>query len=99
MDRQSIGREKALAMYESGWWEGLDSRRIAQVQLFIAELCLPFGIFHEAIEEALGRPVYTHEFGLNYGGIVAEFLGERPAPTMQEIIDLIPVDKRIIVSL
>jgi hypothetical protein len=25
-------------------------------------LCCPFGEFHEAVENRLGRPVYTHEF-------------------------------------
>jgi len=96
MTKQSIGKDKAIAMYESEWWIGLDAKRIAQVQLFIDELCMPFGRFHAAMDEALGRPVYTHEFGLNYAGLIAEFLGTHPPPTMQEIIDLIPEDKRIV---
>lgn len=55
-------------------------------------------MFHEAVEKALGRPVWTHEFGLNWDGLKKELMGEAPAPTMQEIIDLIPEEKRIIVE-
>lgn len=95
----SIGREAAIELYESGWWEGLSHRQIAQKQLFISELCCPFAVFHEAVEESLGRPVFTHEFGMNYDGIVKEFLGEQGPPTFDEIISLIPEDKRILVAL
>lgn len=35
--------------------------------------------------------------GLNWEGLCLEFLGEKDAPTFQEIIELIPVEKRIIV--
>ena len=31
-------------------------------QLYEERLCMPFPLFHKAVEEALGRPVYTHEF-------------------------------------
>ena len=96
--RTSIGRKKAIALGESKWWEGMTARDICSVQLFTEELCCPFQVFHKAIEEALGRPVWTHEFGLNYDGIVAEFLGEKQPPTMQEIIDLIPAEKRIVIE-
>lgn len=66
---------------------------------FTVELAVPFAVFHEAVEKSLGRPVYTHEFGMNYDGICAEFLGEKEAPTLEEIINLIPEEKRIIVDL
>ncbi len=60
---------------------------------------MPFDVFHEAIEKVLHRPVYTHEFGLNYVGIVLEYLGEKQPPTFEEIINMIPEEKRIIVGL
>lgn len=93
--QQSIGREKAVELANTNWWELCEPREIAEFQLFTVELCCPFSVFHEAIEKALGRPVWTHEFGLNYDGIVQEFLGEREAPTMQEIIELVPEEKRL----
>lgn len=96
--RQSIGRDKAIALAESKWWEGKTHREIAKFQLFTNELSMPFDVFHEALEKALGRPVWTHELGMNYNGICMEFLGEADAPTMQEILDLIPENKRIVIQ-
>jgi hypothetical protein len=62
------------------------------------ELCCPFDVFHQAVEKTLGRPVFTHEFGMNPDGIYFELIGEKDAPTMQEIIGLIPLDKLVIVE-
>lgn len=98
--QKSIGKEKAIALAKSEWWVGLSAREIAKFQLFTAEVCVPdFGIFHEALEEALGRPVFTHELGLNLDGIIHEFLGEADAPTLEQIMELIPKKKRVIVEI
>jgi hypothetical protein len=94
----SIGKENAIELSLLNWWENLSYREIAGVQLFITELCCPFDVFHEAVEKSLGRPVFTHEFGLNYSGICEEFLGEREQPTLEEIFNLIPEDKRIVLE-
>lgn len=97
--QHSVGsREAAISIYESQWWKGKTHRQIVEFQLFTAELCCPFAIFHEAVEKSLGRPVFTHEFGLNYDGICKEFLGEAEAPTLQQIMDLIPADKRVVIT-
>ena len=97
MTRVSIGKDAAIALAATRWWEGLDARAIAERQLFTEELCCPFPVFHEAVESSLGRPVYTHEFALDYAGICREFLGEKQPPTIDEIIELIPEDKRLFV--
>lgn len=94
--QQSIGRDRAIALSESKWWIGKTPRDIAKFQLFTKELSMPFDVFHEALEKALGRPVWTHELGLNFDGIIMEFLGEKDAPSISEIMDLIPEEKRII---
>ena len=95
--RHHITYESALAMVASKWWEGKTHREIAEVQLFTDRfICESFSQFHEAMEKSLGRPVWTHEFGLNYEGIVQEFLGEKEAPTFEEILNLIPEDKRVL---
>lgn len=96
--RQSIGREKAIALAKSGWWHGKPDREVAKFQLFTDELAMDFGDFQMALERALGRPVWTHELAMNFDGIAMELLGEKDAPSMQEIINLIPEDKRILVS-
>lgn len=95
MDR--LTREQAVALHDSRFWESMTFRERAEFQMNTDLLCMPFGIFHEAIEKTLGRPVYTHEFGLNVEGLRAELRGERPAPTLQEILDLIPAENRVIV--
>ena len=96
--KNSIGKDKAIALYDTNWWENKTHREIAEFQLFTKELCCPFDVFQEAVEESLGRPVFTHEFGLNYDGICKEFLGEKEPPTMEDILNLIPQDKLIVIS-
>jgi len=93
----SIGKEQAIQFYETEWWKDKSYREIAFYQLFTAELMCPFNVFHEAVEKSLGRPVSTIEFGLNYDGLCKEFLGYRSAPSLPDIINLIPEDKRVVV--
>ena len=93
----SIGKEEAIALYESEWWKSCTHKQIALFQLFTQELSCPFDVFHEAVEKSLGRPVFTHEFGLNYDRICKEILGEASPPTMDEILKIIPEEKRIVI--
>lgn len=96
--KMELTTEEAIKLGESQWWVGKTSREIAEFQLFTTALCCPFDVFHKAMEESLGRPIWTHEFGLDYDGLCKEFLGDRPTPTFAEILNLIPADKRIIVA-
>jgi hypothetical protein len=57
---------------------------------------IPFSNVHQRIEELVGRPVWTHEIGLNWQGLVDE-AANRSHPSMTEIIDLIPADKQVII--
>jgi len=96
--QRSIGRDAAIALADTNWWVGKDAKYIAKIGMFTTELCLPFDVLHKAVEEAVGRPVFTHEFGLNFDGICQEILGERAAPTLEEIIGLIPEEKLIVLA-
>ena len=89
--------DEAIAFSESGEWSSLTARGKAELQMLQDKLCMPFTEFHKAIEMTLGRPVYTHEFGLNWEGLVKEIFDGAPPPTLDDIIELIPKDKRIIV--
>ena len=91
-------KDESIKLAESKFWETMTYEEIAKFQMFEPKLCMPFGVFHEAMEKTLGRPVYTHEFGLNYKGLQKELLGECPVPTMEDIINMIPAGKRIIVT-
>jgi hypothetical protein len=90
-------REEGIALYDSHFWETMTHRERAEFQLFEPLLCMPFSVFHSALEQTLGRSVYTHEFAMNVDGLKKELRGEKDPPTMEEIINMIPEDKRVIV--
>jgi len=94
---KQLTSQEAIAFAESRVWLDWTHEQIVRLQLFQDKLCVPFNRFHEAIEAVLGRPVYTHEFGLNWNGIVEEYLRTRPAPTFDQIIEMIPEDKRVLI--
>ena len=91
-------REDAIRMAESGWWKEMPLEEAARFQLFEARLCMPFGEFHEGVEKMLGRSVWTHEFAFvrDPGGLQDEALGRAPKRTFEDIMALIPADKRIV---
>ena len=95
---EQLSREKAIELYDSKIWEDWSYEEIAKFQLWQKKLCVPFSVFHEAIEKSLGRPVFTHEFGLNLDGIKFEFLHERSEPTFDEIMNLMPKEKLILIK-
>lgn len=96
---KQLTKEQAIAFCENRLYEGMTARQIAEFQMEQDRLCMPFDVFHKAITEALGRPVYTHEFALNRDGLRKELRGEKEPPTLEEIINLIPEDKRILIQL
>ena len=79
IDMEQLTTEQAIAFHDSGAWEKMTSQERAVFQMAQDKLCMPFGEFHKAVEEALGRPVWTHEFGLNRDGIRAELEGKATA--------------------
>lgn len=57
---------------DNRWWTSEDKRVLGYYQLMNPILLVSFDKFHEALESLLGRPVWTHEMGLNYEGLKAE---------------------------
>ena len=55
-------KEQAVEFYNSKKYETMSNLEIVKFQLFEPKMCMPFPIFQAAVEDALGRPVYTHEF-------------------------------------
>lgn len=90
-------KEQAIALYDSKFWEEMNFKERAIFQINEPLLCMPFNVFHEAVEKTIGRPVFTHEFGLNFEGVKAEIMEGKPAPTFEEILNLIPKDKQILI--
>jgi len=95
---KQLTTEQAIAFGNSMIWQTWTDEQIVRFQLFQDNLCIPFGRFHEAMEAVLNRPVFTHEFGLNVDGLKREYLGARDAPTLEEIINMIPADKRFLIE-
>lgn len=94
----TMSKEDALALHDSNAWRKWSLRQRAVFQLRCDRLCMPFSVFHEAIEKTLGRPVWTHEFALNRDGLWEELVGNAPAPSMEEIIALLPPEKTIVLE-
>lgn len=94
MSYTQLTKEQALSLYESKFLEGMIERESALFQLCAYTLCMPLDVFHSAIEKALGREVYSHEFK-DFESLREELLGNQSPPTQQEILNLIPPSKLI----
>ena len=92
---KQLTKDQAIRLAESSFWEEMSAKEIADFQMNQNLLCMPFEVFHKALEEVLGRPVFTHE--LAFDPIRAELRGERSKPTFDEVLNLIPESKRILV--
>lgn len=90
---KQLTKEQALAFAENKLYEYLTKRQIAEFQLEQDRLCMPFDVFHEAIEKTLNRPVFTHEFGVSRERLYNEVFGSRKRPELQDILKSIPQDK------
>lgn len=96
---EQMTREEAIAFAESGAWKNMTDKQLVEIQLFTQLTCYPFSRFHQAIEACLGRPVYIHELASsNLRNVQDEFLGDRPAPSLLDVIGLIPEEKRIVIE-
>ena len=89
-------KETAIHIYESGLWQDLSNKQIAEIYFLVTGMLFcPFDVFHGAITEALNRPVYTHEFA-DRAALAAEYLGQRQPPTLEEILAQIPAEKAVV---
>jgi len=91
-------KEQAIELAESGFWKTMSHQERAMFQLYEDRLCMPFEVFHEAVEKVLDRSVFTHEFA-HQDGLRAELLGDKPKPSLADIINLIPKDKQVIIAM
>lgn len=92
---KQLTEKQAIEMADSGIWKEWTDEQVVRLQLFQNRLCMDFGRFQEALEGVLGRSVWTHELA-DPDRIKEEYLGTKPPPTFDEIIEMIPEEKRII---
>ena len=57
---------------DNRWWTSEDKKVLGYYQLMNPILLVSSDKFHDALVFLLGRPVFTHEMGLNYEGLKAE---------------------------
>lgn len=91
---KQLTKEQAIELYNSKVWESWIPEQIAKFQLYQECLCVPFSEFHIAVEKTLGRSVWSHEFAYTEN-LQRELEGILGAPSMQEIMDMLPKDKTI----
>ena len=94
---KQLTSEQAITFAENGKWQDMTDKEIVEFQLFQKCLCMPFSKFHESMEKVLGRPIWTHEFAFP-DLLKAEYNKTKTTPTMEEIINLIPEEKRVVVT-
>lgn len=73
--------------------------REAEMRSFDGPVEVPFDLMHRRMESLVGRPVWTHEMGLNWEGLCREARWESRPATIEEIIDIVPQVKRVVVDL
>lgn len=95
---KQLTEKQAIAVADSGVWKEWTNEQIVRFQLFQKRLCMDPDRFHLAVEDVLGRSVWTHEFA-DYNRIKEEYLGTKTPPSLREIMDMIPVEKRIVISI
>lgn len=82
---------EAIQFAESKWYEGRSAEEIVALQLYEERLCVPeFGVFHEAMETALKRPIQTLEFSV--GDTLKEEFRTK-VPNAQDLIEEMQAEK------
>lgn len=92
-----LTREQAIALYDTGFWESLAYVERAHFQLSEERLCMPFDVFIEAVERALGRPIRVGEL-LDSRGLLAELTGAQRPMGVDELLSRLPADKRVLLA-
>ena len=95
---KQLTKEEAIGLSKTNFWEKMSDEEIAKFQLTQERSCMPFDVFHKAVEKTLNRPVWTHEFA-KPESLIKELSGDKEKPTFEEIVNLIPKEKRILVGI
>jgi hypothetical protein len=88
-------QDQAMQLAQTEWWVGMSDRDVAEFQLSERLLCMPFSEFQRAVESAMGRPVWTHEFA-DLGSLLRELHGESAPATFEDVLAKLPDRARVI---
>jgi hypothetical protein len=82
---KQLTKAEAIAFAASGIWKEWTPEQRGIYQLYQERLCMDAAAFHEGIEAALGRPVWTHEFA-NQQALIDELEGKTQKATLSDVI-------------
>lgn len=85
----NLSKTNAVALANSKFYENLTPEQIAIFQLFQSRLCMPFGVFHKAVDKFVPG-VSTIGFGLMVDELQNEVRGSKGPPTLEEILSFMP---------
>lgn len=92
-----LTERQAIQIAKSGVWKSWFDEEKARFQFYQDRLCMPFDVFHQAFQKIVGRSIWTHEFAAsNRKHLQKEFDGKVLPPTLDEIIEMIPEEKRFL---
>ena len=55
-------KDEAIALAKTNWWVNKNAAEIVKFQVNEPLLCMPFDLFHAAVEEVVEEPVFSHMF-------------------------------------
>ena len=86
-----MNEEQAIVFYDSGAWTALNAIQRSRLQLEQDCSCMPIDVFKNAMDEALGREVWSQELRtLNRSALLSELEGKTQPPDMRQIMALLP---------
>lgn len=88
-----LTRDQAIALYDSCFWRYLNLEERACFQLSEDRLCMPFPVFHHAVQVCLEREVTAAEY-LRPKRLLRELAGRSPTPPKEKILELVPQEQR-----
>jgi len=92
--RIDIGYDEAVKLCETEFWKDWTAQEIAEFQMYNSRLLMPWAVFHDAVSETLGRPVWTHEFASDE--LREELKGKRSRATFEDVLGLLPPERTIV---
>lgn len=87
-----LTKAQAITFHSMGIWKNWTDEQIVRFQLSQQRLCVDFTRFHQAMNNVLGRPIETIEFGLSYKDLIVEYLQKSNTrfPSDEEILSMLP---------
>jgi len=73
--------------------------RVAELKSIGGPIEVPFDLMHGRIEALVGRPVFRHEMGTTgWPNLLREARWDGDRASLEEIIELIPAEKRVVIE-